>query len=189
MTIDETKQFIQGAEWVSITTEVRPSITKNPAGDIQPFFCSRIFSYSPGDRFDCTLINYADANGKVPLVKFVIKGHNRWLEPHPIAEGAYKVDYVADVAYEVAPLHQGFADAINRLPSAGVDKWEVGVMQDIKGKIFLLFGLTQEQVYVDYDLVYVYDNLLFNGSKNVDGRPFDKPENRPTNLQAPLVRR
>jgi len=93
------------------------------------------------------------------------------------------------VAYEVTPLHQGFADAINRLPSAGVDKWEVGVMQDIKGKIFLPFGLTQEQVYVDYDLVYVYDNLLFNGSKNVDGRPFDKPENRPTNLQAPLVRR
>ena len=27
-----------------------------------------------------------------------------------------------------------------------------------------------------------------NGSKNVDGRAFDKPENRPTNLQIPLVR-
>jgi hypothetical protein len=35
----------------------------------------------------------------------------------------------------------------------------------------------------------VYDNMLFNGSKNVDGRPFDKPENRPTNLQVPLIRK
>jgi len=31
--------------------------------------------------------------------------------------------------------------------------------------------------------------MLFNGSKNVDGRPFNKPDNRPTNLQVPLVRR
>jgi acetyl esterase len=30
--------------------------------------------------------------------------------------------------------------------------------------------------------------VLFNGSKNVDGRAFDKLENRPTNLQIPLVR-
>jgi hypothetical protein len=59
-------------------------------------------------------MNYADPNGKVPLVKIVIKGHN--------------------------------------------------------------------------DLISIYNDRLFNGSKNVDGRPFDKPENGPTNLQIPLVR-
>ena len=32
------------------------------------------------------------------------------------------------------------------------------------------------------------NDMLFNGSKNVDGHAFDKPENRPTNLQIPLVR-
>ena len=38
------------------------------------------------------------------------------------------------------------------------------------------------------DRIYMYNDMLFNGSKNVDGRAFDKPENRPTNLQIPLVR-
>ena len=41
---------------------------------------------------------------------------------------------------------------------------------------------------IDYDLIYIYDGMLFNGSKNVDGRAFDKTENRSTNLQIPLVR-
>jgi hypothetical protein len=61
---------------------------------------------------------------------------------------------VADEAYEVTPLHRGFADAINKAPLNGLNKWE----------------------------------MLFNSSKNVDGRAFDKPENRPTNLQLPLIR-
>jgi hypothetical protein len=38
------------------------------------------------------------------------------------------------------------------------------------------------------DRIYIYNDMLFNGSKNVDGRAFDQPENRPTNLQIPLVR-
>ena len=61
-------------------------------------------------------------------------------------------------------------------------------MQDLTGKGFPLFSLVEGQTYVDYDLIYIYNDMLFNGSKNVDGRAFDKPENRPTNLQIPLVR-
>lgn len=189
MTAEQTRQFIQGGEWVSITTELRPSISKNAAGLIQPFYLSRIFKYTPKNKFECTVINYADATGKVPLVKIVIKGHNVWLDEHPIAEGAYKVDYIADEAYEITPLHQGFADAVNKLSVNGINIWQVNVMQDIKGKSFPLFGLIEGETYIDYDLIYVYDNMLFNGSKNVDGRPFDKPENRPTNLQVSLIRK
>src|SRR6266704_2009823 len=151
MTPEQITQFIQGGRWVSITTELRPSSNKSATGEIQPFYCSRVFTYSPPDRFACTVMNYADPNGKVPLVKIVIKGHNAWGGEHPIAPGAYNLDYIADEAYEVTPLHQGFA-------------------------------------YVDYDLIYMYNDMLFNGSKHVDGRAFDKPENRPTNLQIPLVR-
>jgi hypothetical protein len=189
MTVEQIKQFIQEGEWVSIATELRPSISKSATGTIQPFYCSRAFKYTPGDKFECTVINYADPNGKVPLVKIVIKGHNLWQGEHPIAEGAQKVDYVADEAYEVTPLHQGFADAVNKAPSVGLNKWEVNVMQDVKGKAFPAFGLSEGQIYIDYDLIYIYNDLFFNGSKNVDGRAFDKPENRPTNLQIPLVRR
>ncbi|WP_428657259.1 hypothetical protein [Runella sp.] len=189
MTAEQIKEFIQGGEWVSITTELRPSITKSATGDIQPFYCSRVFTYSPNDKFECTVINYADPNGKVPLVKIRIKGHTSWQGEHPLAEGAYKVDYVADEAYEVTPLHQGFADAVNCAPSQGLNKWEVNVMQDVVGKAFPAFGLSEGQIYVDYDLIYIYNDLFFNGSKNVDGRAFDKPENRPTNLQVPLIRK
>jgi hypothetical protein len=188
MTPEQIKQVIQSGQWVSITTELRPSTNKSATGEIQPFYCSRTFTYSPDDRFACTVINYADANGKVPLVKIVIKGHNAWQGAHPIAQGAYNLDYIADEAYEVTPLHQGFAGAANTFPGNGFNKWEVNVMQDVKGKAFPLFSLVEGQIYVDYDLIYIYNDMLFNGSKNVDGRAFDKPENRPTNLQIPLVR-
>ncbi|MDN5286663.1 MAG: hypothetical protein JWR38_2937 [Mucilaginibacter sp.] len=188
MTVAQIKQFIQGGEWVSITTELRPSISAAANGKIQPFYLSRVFKYWADDKFECTVINYADSNGKVPLVKIVIKGHNLWQGDHPIAPGAQKVDYVADEAYEVTPLHQGFADAVNQVPGKGLNKWEVNVTQDVKGKAFPAFGLSEGQIYIDYDLIYIYNDLFFNGSKNVDGRAFDKSENRPTNLQVPLIR-
>ncbi len=188
MTPEQITQVIQGGEWVSITTELRPSTNKSATGEIQPFYCSRVFTYSPGDRFACTVMNYADANGKVPLVKIVIQGHNAWQGEHPIAQGAYNLDYIADEAYEVTPLHQGFATVANKFPANGLNTWEVNVMQDVMGKAFPLFSLVEGQTYVDYDLIYIYNGMLFNGSKNVDGRAFDKPENRPTNLQIPLVR-
>jgi hypothetical protein len=188
MTIEQAKEFIQG-DWESITTEVRPSAVKSATGEIQPFYLWRLFTYGPNDTFGCTVTNFADPNGKIPLVKIVIKGHLKWQGEHPLAQGAYKVDYVADEAYEITPLHQGFADAVNRFAAAGLNKWEVNVMQSVKGKAFPAFGLNEGQIYVDYDLIYVYKDLFFNGSKNVDGRAFDKPENRPTNLQVPLVRK
>ena len=52
-----------------------------------------------------------------------------------------------------------------------------------------MFGLVEDQTYVDYDLIYIRAGMLFNGSKNVDGRAFDKPENRPTNVQIPLIQK
>lgn len=188
MTVEQTKQFIQGGQWVSIAPELRPSSTSGAGGKIQPFYLTRTFRFLADDRFECVVINSADAGGKVSLVRIVIKGHLRWQGAHPIAEGAQQVDYVADEAYEVTPLHQGFADAINQAPNGSLNKWEVNVMQDVKTKAFPAFGLTEGEIYVDYDLIYAYRDLLFNGSKNVDGRAFDKPENRPTNLQVPLVR-
>src|SRR6218665_3501631 len=110
MTVEEIKAFIQGGEWVSITPEVRPSITKSATGDLQPFYLTRVFNYGMSDTFACIVTNYADSNAKVPLVKIEIKGHIVWQGAHPVADGAQKVDYIADMAYEVTPLHQGFAD-------------------------------------------------------------------------------
>lgn len=92
-------------------------------------------------------------------------------------------------AYEVTPVHAAWVDAVNRIPAPGIGKWELNVAQDLKGKVFPPFGLTDSRTYIDYDLIYIDQEMLFNGSKHVDGRPFNKPGNRPTNLQVPLVRR
>ncbi len=188
MTAAETSRFIIGGTWRNIAPEVRPSITKSADGNIQPFYLTRAFQYSEGGLFEGLVVNYADANAKVPLVKIKIRGHLLWQGPHPVADGAFLADYVADMAYEVTPEHPGFVAAVNRVPSPGLKSWEVGVMQDVVGKAFPAFGLNEGEIYVDYDLIYIFNGMLFNGSKNVDGRPFDRPANRPTNLQLPLVR-
>jgi len=189
MTAEQTKQFIQDGEWESIAVELRPSKDRAGSGNIVPFYIYRTFKFSAGDKFACTVINYADAGGKVPLVKIVIEGRNEWRDANAVAPGAYNVDYVADEAYQITPLHQGFADVINHAPTNGLNKWEVNIMQNIKAKAFPAFGLAEGQIYIDYDLIYILNDMLFMGSKHVDGRAFDKPENRPTNLQIPLKRK
>jgi len=89
-------------------------VAKTETGAPKPFYCSRSFKYLPQDEFECTVINYADPNGKVPLVNIFIKGRPVWQDEHPLSIGAYKVDYVAEEAYQVTPLHQIFADAVNK---------------------------------------------------------------------------
>jgi len=189
MNPEQIKAFILGGRWISIAPEIRPSQNKTSTGDIQPFYLTRTFIFSPGDKFELTVINNADPFGKIPLAKILIKGHFVFQGEHPIASGAYNVDYIADQAYEVTPLHQGFADAVNKFPTEGLNKWELNVAQSLLGKAFPLFGLVTGKVFAEYDLIYIYNDMLFNGSRNVDGRGFDKPENRPTNLQIPLIRK
>ena len=189
MNTEQIKEFIQGGEWVSIAPELRPSSIKNADGSIKPFYLTRAFKYSADDTFELEIINSADAYGKIPLVRIVIKGHIVWQGDHPIAAGAQKVNFIADTAYEVTPLIQGFADAMNQVASKGFNKWEVNGMQSVMGKAFAPFGLAEGQTFAEYDLIYIHDNMLFWGARNVDGRGFDTEENRPTNLQIPLVRR
>ncbi|QIP17967.1 hypothetical protein G8759_26105 [Spirosoma aureum] len=188
MTVEQIKESIVG-NWVSIASELRPSISKNTDGSMKPFYLTRAFTYAAGDKFALDVINSADPFGKVPLVKIVIKGHIVWQGEHPIVAGAQKVDFIADEGYEVTPLHQGFADAMNQVASQGFNKWEVNSMQSVMGKAFAPFGLVEGQTYAEYDLIFVLNGMMFWGAKHVDGRGFDKLENRPDNLQIPLIRR
>ncbi len=189
MNIEQIKEFIQGGEWASIAPELRPSSIKNADGSIKPFYLTRAFKYSADDAFELEIINSADAYGKIPLVKIVIKGGIVWQGDHPIAASAQKVNFIADTAYQVTPLAQGFADVMNQIASKGFNKWELNGTQSVMGKAFAPFGLAEGQTFAEYDLIYVYGDMLFWGARNVDGRGFDTEENRPTNLQIPLVRR
>lgn len=187
MSTEQTKQALVG-RWVSIAPEIRPSAAKNPDGTLKPFYLQRDFTYADGDRFELTILKSADPNGKVVLARIKIAGHVQWRGAHPIAEGAYKVDFVADKGYEVTPLVQGFADVLNRVAGQGYERWDVGGTQSVFGKAFLPFGLVEGKNFMEYDLVYLSHGMLFWGARNIDGRGFDSEENRPTNLQIPLMR-
>ena len=184
--VAKVKQAMLG-NWESIAPEIRPS--KNPDGSMKPFFLKRAFKYLPADRFELDVVNSADAFGAVPLARIKIIGHMIWQGPHPIAPGAQKVNFTADEAYEVTPLVQGFADVLNKVASAGYAPWAVNAAQSIFGKSFAPFGLKEGTNFMEYDLVYLRGDLLFWGARNIDGRGFDTEQNRPTNLQIPLVRK
>jgi hypothetical protein len=187
MTAEQVKQSSVG-QWVSIAPEVRPSIAKDANGNMKPFYLTRLFKYSGDEKFTLQMVNSADAYGKVPLVKIVLRGHAVWQGEHPIAAGAQKINYIADEEYEITPLIQGFADAMNQSAGKGFNKWEINIPQSILGKAFPPFGLSEGQIYGEFDLIYILNDMMFWGAKHVDGRSFEKPENHPDNLQIPLIR-
>ena len=190
MELDVTglKQALLG-DWESIAPEVRPSAAKNADGTLKPFYLKRAFKYLPSDRFELEIVNSADPYSAVPLARIRIGGHMLWRGAHPIAPGAQKVDFVADETYEVTPLAQGFADVLNKVAAVGYAPWDVGAPQSIFGKTFAPFGLAEATNFMEYDLVYLRGDLLFWGARNIDGRGFDTEQNRPTNLQIPLIRK
>jgi hypothetical protein len=186
--VTKIKQALLGS-WESIAPEVRPSASKNADGSLKPLYLKRAFKYLPSDRFELEIINSADPYGAVPLARINIGGHMLWQGPHPIVPDAQKVDFVADESYEVTPLAQGFADVLNKVASAGYGPWAVNSQQSIFGKTFVPFGLKEGTNFMEYDLVYLRGDLLFWGARNIDGRGFDTEQNRPTNLQIPLIRK
>lgn len=186
---DLKKWMVRGGEWVSLAVELRPQEDRRGTGKIQPFYVTRSFRFAKEDRFVGTITSYGDPYGKLPLAKFEFRGHVAWQGEHPITPGAQKIDYILDEGFRVTPLHPQFAEQLNQAPVAGISKWEVGRTQDILKKAFPLFNIQEGQIVKDFDLVLVRDGMLFMGAKHVDGTPFDKVENRPTNLQVPLVRR
>ena len=186
--VAKVKEAMLG-NWESIAPEVRPSASKNADGSLKPFYLKRAFKYLPSDRFELEIVNSADPYGTVPLARIKIGGHMLWQGPHPIAPGAQKVDFVADETYEVTPLAQGFADILNKVASAGYAPWVVNSPQSIFGKTFAPFALKEGTNFMEYDLVYLRGDLLFWGARNIDGRGFETEQNRPTNLQIPLVRK
>ena len=187
-TLHDLQSSIQGT-WRSIAIELRPTEDRTGTGKIEPTYLTRSFTYGPGDSFTGMIIMYADTYGKVPLFEFEFKGHLEWGEAHPIAEGAYCLDYVLDEGFGVTPLNDQAAQMLNALPAEGVPSFVSNQKQDILNKPFPLFNMIEGQIVVDYDLLYLRDDMLFFGAKHVDGTPFDKPENRPHQLQIPLVRK
>jgi len=181
MTIQQVKEASIG-NWESIAAEVRPGSNKNA------FYLTRSFTLRHDDKFELVVTNFADPFGNMPMAKMSIKGHIEWRGEHQIAPGAQKVDFSADEEYIVIPLMQGFADVLNQY-TKGFNEWQVEEPQSIFKKEFPPFGLAEGKIFKEYDLIHILDGMMFWGARNVDGRGFDTEENRPANLQIPMIKR
>ncbi|GAB5534468.1 MAG: hypothetical protein Rubg2KO_07170 [Rubricoccaceae bacterium] len=186
-TLDDLKVAIVGT-WKSISVELRPTEDRLGTGQIEPTFLNRTFTYGDDDTFTGVITMFGDNYGQMPLFDFTFRGHLNWHGPHPIADGAFSLDYVLDTGFDVMPHNDQAAEMLNAMPAEGVPPFETGVTQDILKKPFPLFNMVKDQIVSDYDLLYMHDGMLFFGAKHVDGTPFDTPENRPHQLQVPLVR-
>lgn len=186
-TLEEVQAYSLG-EWESIAVELRPTEDRTGSGQIQPTFLRRNFKYLEGDKFVGTISMYTDNYGQIPLMEFEFKGELKWGAEHPIAEGAWKIDYVLNEGFGVTPLNDLAVAMLNQALPPGMAAFAVNVQQDILKKAFPMFSIVEDQVVSDYDLIYFRNGLLFMGAKHVDGTPFDKVENRPHQLQIPLAR-
>ncbi|MEO1054011.1 MAG: hypothetical protein AAFX87_25460 [Bacteroidota bacterium] len=188
ITLAEVKQYALG-EWESISIELRPTEDRTGSGKILPTYLKRNFKYMAGDKFIGTITLFADNYGKLPLMQFEFKGRLSWGGEHPIAKGAWQVDYVLDEGFGVTPLNDQAAAMLNQALPPGMPSFATNKKQDILQKAFPMFNIVEGQVVSDYDLIYFRNGMLFMGAKHVDGTPFDKPENRPHQLQIPLAKK
>lgn len=185
--LNEVQDYALG-EWQSIAIELRPTEDRSGTGQIQPTYLTRHFNFISKDKFVGTITMYADNYGEIPLMAFEFKGSLTWGNKHPIANGAWEIDYILDEGFAITPLNSQAADMLNQLPADGIEPFQANVKQDILKKPFPLFNIAKDQIVADFDLIYFTHGMLFMGAKHVDGTPFDKVENRPHQLQIPLVR-
>ncbi|MEM6380847.1 MAG: hypothetical protein AAF705_21930 [Bacteroidota bacterium] len=186
-TLVEVQEYAIG-EWRSISVELRPTEDRTGSGVIQPTYLKRNFKYLSNEKFIGTITMFADNYGEFPLLEFEFKGELNWGNEHPIAKGAWKIDYVLNEGFAVTPLNPQAAEMLNAGLPEGMEPFENNVKKDILGKTFPMFNIVEGQIVSDYDLIYFKNGLLFMGAKHVDGTPFDKAENRPHQLQIPLER-
>ena len=186
-TLEEVQSYAIG-NWKSISVELRPTEDRTGSGVIRSTFLKRYFKYLSKDRFIGTITMFGDQYGHMPLLEFEFRGELKWGDQHPIAEGAWVIDYILNEGFAVTPKNNQSAMMLNQNLPEGMKPFSIGVKKDILGEAFPMFNITRGQTVSDYDLIYFKNGMLFMGAKHVDGTPFDKPENRPHQLQIPLER-
>ena len=152
-TLEEVQNYAIG-EWESISVELRPTEDRTGSGEIQPTYLKRHFHYLSKDKFIGTITLFGDNYGQLPLMEFEFKGDVKWGEAHPIANGAWKIDYVRKEGFGVTPLHEQAAQMLNAALPAGMTPFEVNQKKDILGKAFPMFNIVEGQIVSDYDLIY-----------------------------------
>ena len=123
--LEAVKAFALG-EWESLSVELRPTEDRTGSGKIEPTYLRRFFQFLSNDRFIGTITLFADNYGQMPLMEFEFKGDLVWGNPHPIAEGAWEIDYVLNQGFGVTPLHDQAAMMLNQGLPEGMPPFETG---------------------------------------------------------------
>lgn len=167
--------------WVSLSIELRPQPA--PPGTlcgVAPQFLTREFRYAADGTFLGLIEMYADPAQDKRLTSLEFGGHLVWHGPHPVASGAFSVDYVCDTTFAITPRTEESAAIFNVGVQGPQSVFAVGRRTSVLG---------QRPVIVDHDLLLVREGFLFMGAKHVDGGQFDSPAARPVALQIPLIRK
>ena len=111
----EVQEYAIG-EWESLSPELRPTEDRTGSGTVTPTYLRRHFNYLSAKHFIGTITLFGDNYGQLPLMEFEFKGSLRWGEAHPIAEGAWQIDYTLDEGFAVTPLNPDAAAMLNQVP-------------------------------------------------------------------------
>ena len=184
-TLEAVKAYAVGS-WTSLSVELRPTEDRTGSGVVEPTRLTRDFTYHDDNTFTGVITMYVDDYGDVPLLEFEFKGHLNWGGPHPIADGAFVIDYVLDDGFGVTPLNEQAAEMLNAALPEDLEPFASGVKQDILGKSFPLFNIEAGQILTDHDLLYFHSGLLFMGGQASSTEHRSTPRNAgPINFRFP----
>ena len=85
----------------------------------------------PNDKFIGTITLFGDNYGQLPLMEFEFKGNVIWHDEHPIANGAWKIDYMLDEGFGVTPLNPQATEMLNMALPEGMSAFQNQVKKDI----------------------------------------------------------
>ena len=111
-TLEEVQHYALG-EWTSLSVELRPTEDRTGSGVVRPTYLKRNFKYLSKEKFIGTITMFGDNYGQMPLLEFEFKGELKWGKEHPIADGAWEIDYVLNERFAVTPLHDQSAEMLN----------------------------------------------------------------------------
>ncbi|MBL0390110.1 hypothetical protein JJ685_03030 [Ramlibacter monticola] len=75
-------------------------------------------------------------------------------------------------SYDVTPLANAFADVLNRDTGQGYATWSVNGTHSVFGENFVCSGWPRARNFMEHDLVYLPNGMLFWGARNFDGRSY-----------------
>jgi Adenomatosis polyposis coli down-regulated 1 len=177
--IEQTHKLMVG-KWESVSNETRP----NAWGGT--YFLKRYFNNTENIA-TAKLVFYTDDTYTHKNMTVIVSGPYKFIADSEIVEGAVKTDFHFDTL-KVTPHTPEAVDILmgGRASDSKLKPWQVNQEQTItESTNEAVLGMKIGE-YAEYDLVKVFDDMLYYGSRPSDGSAPDTEQKRATSLQVPL---